>query len=89
MLFRHVVSLSGNNVRLVSSHNGTLSGITRDKGRRLEATRQYTVNGVLVSVAVVYANLKSNSVNIGVGFDLRTNTQTCTATYGGTGIRAF
>jgi|LakMenEpi03Aug12_release.lakeMendotaPanAssembly.Ray.scaffolds.fasta_scaffold273709_2 hypothetical protein len=47
--FRHIATLNGNRVVLRTTHDGTLLGMTRDKGRRLEVVRQYKNNGALIS----------------------------------------
>lgn len=87
--FRHIASLSGNRVVLRTTHDGTLTGMTRDKGRRLEAGRQYFVNGARFTSVVVYGALNSNSVRIGMSISISKGGRTCSAVYGGNGVRAF
>jgi hypothetical protein len=87
--FRHIASLNGNRVVLRTSHDGTLLGMTRDKGRRLEAVRQYTNNGALITTAVVYGALNANSVRIGMSVTVNSRFGQCTAAYAGNGVRAF
>jgi hypothetical protein len=88
-LFRHVTSVAGNRVTLRTSHDGTLFGITRDKGRRLEATRRYNKNNVQVTANVVYLNATDTAVDIGLGVELRNARGVCSAIYTGKGVRAF
>lgn len=85
--FRHAISMSGNRVRIVTSHDGSLLGISRDKGRRLEAVRQYQQNGVTVSVAVIYGGLSNNTATVGLGVDLRRGNNVCQASYRATAFR--
>ena len=88
-LFRHVTSVAGNRVTLRTTHDGTLFGITRDKGRRLEGTRRYNRNNVQVTANVVYLNATDTAVDIGLGVELRNSRGVCSAIYTGKGVRAF
>jgi hypothetical protein len=87
--FRHAISLSGNRVRVVTSHDGTLFGQSRDKGRRIEVARQYVSRGVLATVGVGYASLRRNSATAALAVDLRKGSQVCSAIYRTTGASRF
>ena len=88
-LFRHIIAMRGNRVAVSTTHDGTLYGMTRDGGRRLEASRVYWIKNVRVSVAIVYKNLKKSSASLGYGGVLQGPGGSCSASYGGTAIRAF
>ena len=87
--FTHVVFLAGNRARIVTSHDGTLFGTSRDKGRRLEVARQYTVNGVLITVGVGYARLQGNVAASALAVEIRGRSQICRAVYTATARRDF
>jgi len=86
--FRHLIAMAGNRVRIDTSHDGTLFGTSRDKGRRLETGRSYIHQGGLnVIAAVVYGNLRGSSATTILVADLSTNDFRCRVFYGGTSFR--
>lgn len=85
--FRHATFLSGNRVRIVTSHNGTLMGTSRDKGRRIETTRQSVSGGVLTTVGVGYTNLRGNVATAVLAVELRNSSRACAAIYAATATR--
>lgn len=88
--FRHTLSLNGNRATLRTSHDGTLTGTSRDKGRRIETSRRMLLsNGVQASVGVVYQNLRGNVTGIGYAIEYKFGSSSCRIGYGGNGIRAF
>ena len=87
--FRHAISLTGNRVRVVTSHDGTLFGQSRDKGRRIEVARQYVSRGVLATVGVGYANLRGNNATAALAVDFRKGAQVCAAIYRTTSANRF
>jgi hypothetical protein len=87
--FQHVITISGNRVRIVTNHDNTFQGTSRDKGRRLETVRQYNQNGGLVTLAIVYSSLKGDSARVGFAIDLRFPAGSCQAVYQGLSNRVF
>jgi len=87
--FRHAISLAGNRVQIVTSHDGTLFGQSRDKGRRIEVARQYVSRGVLTTVGVGYASLRGNNATAALAVDLRKGAQVCAAIYRTTSANRF
>jgi hypothetical protein len=85
--FRHSIFLSGNRVRIATSHDGTLTGTSRDKGRRIETTRQSVSGGVLVTVGVGYTNLRGNVAAAALAVELRSSSRSCAAIYGAIATR--
>jgi hypothetical protein len=79
--FRHATFLSGNRVRIVTSHNGTLMGTSRDKGRRIEAGAQFVSGGVVTSVIVAYGSLRGNTATAAYLLELRAPSRVCAALY--------
>ena len=89
-LFRHIIQYGRSNaVRIATSHDGTLYGISRNKGKRLEVSRSYNSNNVLVTVALVYDNLRNGVASVGLGIVLSTSQGRCLGGFGATSIRAF
>jgi hypothetical protein len=89
-LFRHQVQLIGNQVAMATSHDGTLYGMSRKGGRRLETGVQYTrPNGVFVQAVVVYDNNSGMSAATGLAVRVTGRNGSCTAGYGATSIRQF
>lgn len=89
-LFRHQVQLVGNQVALATSHDGTLYGMSRKGGKRLETGVQYVrSNGVFVQAVVVYDNNSGMSAATGLAVRVTGSNGSCTAGYGATSIRQF
>jgi len=79
--FRHAIFLSGNRVRIVTSHDGTLMGTSRDKGRRIEAGRQFISSGAPTTIGVAYGNLRGNQATAVLGAEVRAPSRVCAALY--------
>lgn len=89
-LFRHQLQLMGNQVALATSHDGTLYGMSRKGGKRIETGVQYVrPNGVFVQAVVVYDNNSGMSAATGLGVRVTGRNGSCTAGYGATSIRQF
>lgn len=89
-LFRHGVQLAGNQVFMQTSHDGGMSGRTRDNGRRLEAGTQYVAKGgTFVRAALAYGNYSGSSTGAGLAVEVTTSRGKCLAAYGATAIRQF
>jgi hypothetical protein len=82
-LFRHVLAQNGGSASLATSHDGSFSGTSRDRGRRLEFTKRATSN---CDVAVVYKNLANNQQVSGTGYAVAC-TNGCVAAYGANAIK--
>jgi|GEM_PF-3212824 len=82
-LFRHVLVQNGGAASLATSHDGSFSGGSRDRGRRLEFAKSATSN---CSVAVVYKNLSNNQRVSGTGYAVSC-TNGCVAAFGANAIR--
>lgn len=90
-LFRHIIGTNSRGaVRIETSSDGTLSGRSRDKGRRLEVSRGYrTSNGLNVGVAIQYSNLRRNVADLRYAVSVSQGNTRCEATYSANSIRAF
>ena len=87
-LFRHILFQSGAAASLQTSHDGNFSGTSRDKGRRIEFSKQTTYpNGVTCGIAVVYKNLSNNGQVSGNGYAFSCSNG-CKAVYGANSIRS-
>jgi hypothetical protein len=89
-LFRHQLQLIGNQVALATSHDGTLYGMSRKGGKRIETGVQYVrPNGMFVQAVVVYDNNSGMSAATGLAVRITGRNGSCTAGYGATSIRQF
>ncbi len=82
-LFRHILNQNGGSAALATSHDGSFSGRSRDRGRRLEFTKPVTSN---CNAAVVYKNLSNNRRVSGTGYAVACSNG-CVASFAANAIR--
>lgn len=89
-VFRHQLQMMGNQVALSTSHDGTLMGMTRKGGRRVEVATEYMrSNNRYVQAVVIYDKNAGTSAATGLGVRVSGPFGSCVAGYGATAIRQF
>jgi hypothetical protein len=89
-LFRHHLQMMGNQVALSTSHDGTLRGMTRNGGRRVEVATEYVrSNNRYVQAVVIYDKNSGSSAATGLGVRVSGPFGSCVAGYGANAIRQF
>jgi len=86
-LFRHSLYQQGGSALLSTSHDGTFSGQSRDKGRRIEFGKTFSSRYGPLEVAVFYKNLSKNRRVTGIGYVMYYQNYDCYFGYVANGIR--
>lgn len=84
-LFRHIFSQSGGRATLQTTHDGTFSMQSRDKGRRFEGGKSGNGKYGPYNVAIVYKNLSKDGRVSGTGYGVSVGG--CTYGFGANAIR--
>jgi len=85
--FRHGLNQAGASAFLATNHDGSFSGRSRDRGRRLEFTKTIrTRNGLQCGIGIVYKDLSKNKRSTATGYAV-VCANGCRSAFGGYGLR--
>ena len=85
--FRHALNQAGAGAALVTNHDGSFSGRSRDRGRRLEFAKSIRGrNGLQCAIAVIYKDLAKNQRSVGTGYAVVCDNG-CRSLFGGNALR--
>jgi len=83
--FRHLFRTRGGDGLLITNHDGSFGGRSRDKGRRWEFAKSVSAGGRTAGLAVVYGNLARNGGSAGSAYGVSVGA--CRLVFVGTALR--